>query len=59
MIRMGVSGCVFLLVPSYPGCPGPRAVERLCVCGGVYQYVSLAETSLLEHSTKVQDPAVL
>ena len=27
-------GCewVFLLVPAYPGCPGPKAVKRLCVC---------------------------
>ena len=32
MIRMGVSGLVFLLVPAYPGCPGPTAVKRLCVC---------------------------
>ena len=32
MIRMGVNGCVFLLVPDYPGCPGPRAVKRLSVC---------------------------
>jgi len=32
MISMGVSGWVFLLVPAYPGCPGPKAVERLCVC---------------------------
>jgi len=31
MIRMGVSGCVFLLAPAYPGCPGPKAVKRLCV----------------------------
>ena len=30
-IRMGVSGWVFLLVPSYPGSPGPKAVKRLCV----------------------------
>jgi len=22
----------FLLVPAYPGSPGPTAVERLCVC---------------------------
>ena len=22
---------VFLLVPAYPGCPGPKAVKRLCV----------------------------
>jgi len=23
---------VFLLVPAYPGCPGPKDVKRLCVC---------------------------
>ena len=32
MIRIGVSGWVFLLVLAYPGCPGPKAVKRLCVC---------------------------
>ena len=32
MIRMGVSGWVFLPIPAYPGCPGPKAVKRLCVC---------------------------
>jgi len=31
IIRMGVSGWAFLLVPAYPGCPGPKAVKRLCV----------------------------
>ena len=29
---MGVSGWVFLLVPAYPGSPGPRAIKWLCVC---------------------------
>jgi len=29
MIRMGVSGCMFLLVLAYPGCPGSKAVKRL------------------------------
>jgi len=28
MIRMGVSGCMFLLVPAYPGCPGSKAVKQ-------------------------------
>ena len=23
---------MFLLVPAYPGSPGPKAVKRLCVC---------------------------
>ena len=32
MIRMGVSGKVFLPLPAYPGCPGPKAVKRLCAC---------------------------
>ena len=26
MIRMGVSGGMFLLVPAYPDSPGPKAV---------------------------------
>ena len=38
MIRMGVSGCVFLLVPVYPGCPGQKPLNG-CVC------VSLTENS--------------
>ena len=32
MTGMGVSGWVFLLLPAYPGSPGPTAVKRLCVC---------------------------
>ena len=28
MIRMSVSGWMFLLVPAYPGCPGSKAVKR-------------------------------
>ena len=28
LIRMGVSGWMFLLVPAYPGCPGSKAVKR-------------------------------
>jgi len=28
MIRMGVRGWMFLLVPAYPGCPGSKAVKR-------------------------------
>ena len=29
LTRMGVSGCTFLLVPAYPGCPGQTAVKWL------------------------------
>ena len=32
MIRMVVSGWMFLLVPAYPGSPVPKAVKQLCVC---------------------------
>ena len=32
MIRMGVSGWMFLLVRAYPVSPGQKAVKRLCVC---------------------------
>ena len=32
MIRMGVTGWMFLLVPAYPGSPGQKAVKRMCVC---------------------------
>ena len=32
MIRMSVSGWVFLLVLAYPGSPRPKAVKQLCVC---------------------------
>jgi len=35
MIRMGVTGWMFLLVPAYPGSPGQKAVKRLCVCVSV------------------------
>ena len=53
MIRMGVSGCKFLLVPAYPGCPGSKAVKRsllllysvysvFCVCM-IFWYVCLIQ----------------
>jgi len=32
MIRMGVSGRMFLLVPAYPGSLGSKTVKLLCVC---------------------------
>jgi len=32
MIRMGVSGGMFLLVPAYLGSPGQKAIKRLSVC---------------------------
>ena len=31
-----------LLVPAYPGCPGKKAVERLCVYVHVCVFVSVA-----------------
>jgi len=32
MIRTGVSGWMFLLVPAYPGRPRQKVVKQLCVC---------------------------
>ena len=54
IIRMGVSGSVFLLVPAYPGSTGPRAVKQLvCVCVSVCMRacvcVSKSTTSLGKH----------
>ena len=31
MIRMDVSGQMFLLILAYPGSPGPKAIKQLCV----------------------------
>ena len=36
MTRMGVSGWMFLLVPTYPVSPGQKATKRLCVCVCVF-----------------------
>jgi len=30
---------VFLLVPAYPGCPGPKAVKLVCECVRVRVHV--------------------
>ena len=40
MIRMGVSGWMFLLVPAYPGCPGSKAVKRSLLLLLLYGVVS-------------------
>jgi len=39
---------VFLLVPAYLACPGPKAVKRLCVCVFV-MYSLLREVSVVSH----------
>ena len=36
MIRMGVSGWMFLLVPAYPGCPGSKPLNGRCCCVNIY-----------------------
>ena len=45
LIRMGVSGCMSLLVPAHPGSPGPKAVKQLCVCACVCVCVCLCVCS--------------
>jgi len=32
MSRVVVGGWMFLLVQAYPGSPGQRAINQLCVC---------------------------
>ena len=51
MIRMGVSGWVFLPVPAYPGCPGPKAVKWLCVCVCVCVWVCVCGSGQLSTCT--------
>jgi len=39
MIRLGVSGWVFLPVPAYPGCPGQKPLNGcVCVCMLFHNY---------------------
>ena len=40
LIRIGVSGWKFLLVPAYPGCPGSKAVKRSLLLLLLYQILS-------------------
>jgi len=45
MTTMSVSGCMFLLVPAYPGCRGqnPQSCKTvMCVC------VSLQQCSMID-----------
>ena len=35
---------MFLLVPAYPGCTGPKAIKRLCVCVGGVIYKQTGNT---------------
>ena len=41
---------MFLLVPAYLACPGPKALKRLCVCVCVFvMYSLLHEVSVVSH----------
>ena len=53
MIRMGVSGRMFLLVPAYPGSLGSKTVKLLCVCvlPLLMAIVSQTREKMLEFST--------
>jgi len=44
------------LVPAYPGCPGQRAVKRVCVCGTKRRYVRyIPARELFENNTNKAD----
>ena len=52
MIRMGVSGWMFLLVPAYPGCHGSKAVKRsllLLLCSTSSTRLHLLLYAVLRH----------
>ena len=52
MIRMGVSGWKFLLVPAYPGCPGSKAVKRsLLLLLSVLPIICIALVLCMGHAT--------
>ena len=38
---------MFLLVPTYPGSPGQKAVKRLCVCVCVCNNITTAKGGLV------------
>jgi len=48
LIRIGVSGCKFLLVPAYPGCPGSKAVKRSLLL--LYCILSLVATIITNYN---------
>ena len=58
MIRLGVSGRVFLLVQAYPGCPGQKPLNgRVCMCVSAatwLYFVSMAMGSITYLESKKQ-----
>ena len=62
MIRMGVSGWMFLLVPAYPGCPGSKAVRRsllILICFKCYNSLALQSLSCIHKMCTVQFACIL
>ena len=53
MIRMGVSGWMFLLVPAYPGCQGSKAVKRSLLYLEAGQWRTLKDPRHLFHLSRV------
>ena len=49
LIRMGVSGWMFLLVPAYPGCFGSKAVKRSLLLLLLFMKLQLLFWSLSEN----------
>jgi len=46
MTMICVSGCMFLLVPAHPGCPGQNAESRkmvVCVCWSCFEFDRVLE----------------
>ena len=57
LIRIGVSGWEFLLVPAYPGCPGSKAVKRSLLLLLLYCSYTLMYTDVYRnfHKSKCKE----
>jgi len=53
MIRMRVSGCMFLLVPAYPGCPGSKAVKRSLLLAEAIFQTSCSPANMISKSLSI------
>ena len=52
LIRIGVSGWKFLLVPADPGCPGSKAVKRSLLLSVTDQWFRCSESNRFWHWTQ-------
>ena len=59
MMRIGVSGWMFLLVLAHPGSPGSTAVKQLCVCVCMFRCVENVRSSERKSLNKLREAFIL